>query len=103
VAIVPPKIPNRWLPHSRFDHDKHKSYTCVSCHDPQTLDHVAIRTGENFDDERKLESHRTADILMPSVAVCQKCHVSRGAPEWGVKANADCVECHTYHHKAQIR
>jgi hypothetical protein len=103
VAIVPPKIPNRWLPHSKFNHDTHKSYTCFSCHDPRSLEKDnPIRAGEDSDLERELDSHRTADILMPSVAVCQKCHGARGAPAWG-NASAECVECHTYHHKTQVK
>ena len=100
VAIVPPKIPNRWMPHSKFDHEEHKSYTCVLCHDSKALaEEYPFKVGEDSDQERLLDSQRTSDILMPSVAVCQKCHVSRSVPDTGIKANAECVECHTYHHK----
>lgn len=96
LVVTPPQIPSRWLPHSRFNHDKHKEYACVSCHDPEAhkYDEV-LRTGEGGD--RDLPSTRTSDILMPSVAVCQKCHAKGSQPEWQVRARADCVECHNYH------
>jgi len=39
-----------------------------------------------------LTSRETADILIPGIATCEKCHHS-GADA----AESRCFECHTYH------
>jgi hypothetical protein len=75
VKITPPAIPQRWLPHSRFRHEAHRQLGCVACH-PQTP-----------------ESTATADVLLPSIAVCHKCHQENHVGT----ARADCVQCHDYH------
>jgi hypothetical protein len=64
----------RWMPHSKFDHDAHRGFTCVSCH------------------EKALTSKETFDVLLPGIATCQKCHAP--GPE---HAESRCFECHTYH------
>ncbi|HXF03802.1 MAG TPA: hypothetical protein VNM72_00115 [Blastocatellia bacterium] len=74
AQIVPPQIPARWFPHSRFSHETHREVSCLACHS-------AART-----------SQTTRDILVPGIALCRSCH----APG---KARADCVECHFYHSK----
>jgi hypothetical protein len=83
VRITPPAIPDRWLPHSRFRHDAHRQLECIACHrDTRT-------------------STATADVLLPSIAVCQKCHQdetsqARRSGSAG-SARADCSQCHQYH------
>ncbi len=83
--IVPPRIPDRWLPHSRFRHDSHRLLTCVACH------------------QNAGKSKSTGDVLMPSIQVCRKCHSSTphqsaaAASGRVVSARTDCVECHNYH------
>lgn len=74
VQIVPPEIPVRWFPHSRFSHKAHREVSCLACHS-------AART-----------SQATRDILVPGMALCRSCH----AP---ARARADCVQCHFYHSK----
>jgi transcription elongation factor Elf1 len=64
----------RWLPHAKFDHDAHRGFSCVSCH------------------EKALTSTETADILVPGIANCKTCHAP-GADH----AESRCFECHTYH------
>jgi hypothetical protein len=64
----------RWLPHSNFNHDAHRGFTCVSCH------------------QKALASTESRDILIPGIATCKKCH----APGPG-HAESRCFECHTYH------
>ncbi len=73
-AIAASKITAHWMPHAKFDHDAHRSFTCVSCH------------------ERALTSTETSDILLPGIATCQKCHAP-GSDH----AESRCFECHTYH------
>lgn len=72
-------MPERWFPHSRFDHTAHRMLSCVSCHGGAS------------------ESTATADVLMPTLNLCQKCH----APKAG--ARHDCAECHRYHDRARSR
>jgi hypothetical protein len=64
----------RLMPHARFDHDAHRGFTCVSCH------------------EKALTSTQSSDILLPGIATCQKCHAP-GAEH----AESRCFECHMYH------
>lgn len=94
--IVPPRIPERWLPHSRFRHDSHRMLSCVSCH------------GKAAGEDRPIEkSHSTGDVLLPSLGVCLNCHTTdlRNHSEIDVEtdfegARTDCVECHVYHSRA---
>jgi hypothetical protein len=64
----------RWMPHAKFDHDAHRGFTCVSCH------------------EKTLTSTESTDVLLPGMATCQACHAP-GADH----AESRCSECHTYH------
>jgi hypothetical protein len=76
--VIPPKIPARWLPHSKFDHAPHRPVACGECH-------------------KAAESTRTTDILLPTMKTCQECHQPRGG------ARSGCVECHNYHDKTKER
>ena len=64
----------RWLPHSKFDHEAHTGFTCLSCH------------------SKALTSTESSDILIPGIATCRTCH----APGSN-HAESRCFECHTYH------
>jgi hypothetical protein len=72
--IAPAKTTTRWLPHAKFDHDAHRSFTCTSCH------------------AKALSSTETSDVLVPGIENCKTCH----APGPG-HAESRCFECHTYH------
>ena len=67
-------IPVRWMMHAKFDHQAHQLVTCTECH-------AQAKTSNN-----------TADVLLPGIATCQRCHN-------GGKTAADsrCSECHDYH------
>ena len=64
----------RWMPHANFDHDAHRGFTCISCH------------------EKALTSTESSDVLLPGVATCRTCHAP--GPD---HAESRCSECHTYH------
>jgi transcription elongation factor Elf1 len=72
--IAPAKITIRWLPHAKFDHDAHRSFTCTSCH------------------AKALSSTETSNVLVPGIENCKTCHAP--GPE---HAESRCFECHTYH------
>jgi predicted CXXCH cytochrome family protein len=78
AEVVPPTIPARWLPHSRFDHGAHRPVACTECH-------------------AAAASTETKDVLMPKVETCRECHQPK------VGARSGCVECHRYHDKSQER
>jgi len=63
-----------WMPHANFDHDAHRGFRCEGCH------------------TKALTSTESSDVLLPGIAVCQKCHAA--GPE---HAESRCFECHTYH------
>lgn len=73
------QIPERWFPHSRFDHRAHRLLDCASCHPTSAA------------------STRTADVLMPSKETCVACHSPHGG------ARHDCAECHTFHDPKKAR
>ena len=76
--VIPPKIPARWLPHSKFDHGPHRPVGCAECH-------------------KAAASSETKDVLIPAVTACRDCHQPRGG------ARSGCVECHRYHDKSKER
>lgn len=71
--VAGPMIPDRWLERSIFSHHAHRALTCLECH------------------EGALAGERAADIMLPSIESCRKCHT----PAVGVRS--DCVLCHVYH------
>jgi hypothetical protein len=73
-AMEPARTTARWMPHVNFDHDAHRGFSCVSCH------------------EKALRSTETSDVLLPGIATCKACHAP--GPE---HAESRCFECHTYH------
>ena len=73
-VVAPANTTVKWMPHAKFDHDKHGGFTCTSCH------------------AQALTSTLTTDVLMPGIATCQTCHAS--GPD---HAESRCFECHTYH------
>jgi hypothetical protein len=74
--VKKPRIPDTWLPKSRFSHGAHESFTCESCH------------------EKARNSSETSDILLPKVALCQECHAQGATPG---HVDSGCAACHSYH------
>jgi hypothetical protein len=81
-------IPQRWLPNAHFSHLDHRASPCLDCHAAAPASTVA------------------ADVLLPGVAVCRRCHGGNdrsggggeGPPGAAVRpARTDCISCHSYH------
>ncbi len=90
-AIRRPRLPDRWFPHSEFDHDAHRMMTCVECHSG---------SGAPGEVPEIYSSRSTGDVLMPQMQVCRKCHVRE--PTIGANlesAGGNCLECHIYHQR----
>jgi hypothetical protein len=73
-VVEPARTTARWMPHAKFDHDAHRGFSCVGCH------------------EKAFTSTETSDVLLPGIATCKTCHAP--GPE---HAESRCFECHTYH------
>lgn len=73
-VIAESRTVEKWLPHSKFDHDAHRGFSCASCH------------------PKAMTSAETSDILVPGIANCKTCHAP--GPD---HAESRCFECHTYH------
>jgi hypothetical protein len=67
----------RWFTASVFDHDSHRSMTCVDCHG------------------QVMTSTLTSDVLLPQIQTCTACHHNGGRDH--MAATNNCVSCHIYH------
>lgn len=75
--ILPSQIRSRWLEHAKFDHHAHRMMSCASCH------------------AKAIDSHDTADVLLPGIETCRACH--RDQTRSREVAEGRCFECHQYH------
>jgi hypothetical protein len=76
-GVAPVHVAATWLPAARFDHDKHRTYTCEECHD------------------KVAESKSSADVAVPTIESCRKCHAGN-APA-ASKVASTCIDCHGFH------
>lgn len=74
--VEPVRIAQRWLPNSNFSHQEHTAYPCTDCHDPSP-------------------SSSSADILIPGLSNCRRCH---SGDQQDRRVSSTCVDCHQYHH-----
>ncbi len=81
-------IPDQWLSHSKFPHDRHTQTSCVECH--------YTTTAESGGSISVKQSHRASDILIPSINKCQSCHADE-RKQTPTFARGRCVHCHDYH------
>jgi len=77
-VLSPSNIRPRWWDHAKFKHDTHRMLNCEECH-------------------KARDSTKTADILLPGIDLCAKCHDAKASH---ATARSDCVECHGYHDPA---
>jgi predicted CXXCH cytochrome family protein len=75
--VTPVHVGAHWLPKARFDHGSHRTYRCEECHD------------------RVAQSKSSADVAIPSIETCRKCHAG-SAPATN-KVVSTCVACHAFH------
>ncbi len=73
--VLPPNIPDRWLPHSRFKHDRHDMLECYDCHHVRPPEDKEA-FGYRDDPGSIFQSDKAEHILMPSIAMCRTCHGS---------------------------
>jgi hypothetical protein len=73
--IAPVLMAAQFLPKAQFNHAKHATVDCESCH--------AART-----------SRVSSDVLIPGIESCQTCHGGEAA--WA-KVRSTCISCHVFH------
>jgi len=98
--ITDPRIPDRWMTWSSFNHASHRSLQCAQCHAQTVASPTeAISYMEEDDNQspaaRMSWTGRTRDIMMPHIELCRKCHSPTHDDTGGVRDN--CVECHDFH------
>lgn len=81
--IEPSHQPLRFFANASFSHGAHQAVKCEECH------------------SKAITSTSGRDLLMPSVAVCQRCHDGLSRPQGPAlaagHAESGCFLCHTYH------
>jgi hypothetical protein len=81
--VAPVAVSRDWFPHARFPHDRHgvsQGLACTDCHAAPS-------------------SRETADVLLPGIETCRRCH--GGGPAAAAadreRVPSRCVDCHDYH------
>jgi hypothetical protein len=74
-TIEPSTPPARWLQRAEFSHRKHDELPCRTCH--PDVEHSTL----------------TSETNLPSVRVCQQCHIDAQPQSAGTR----CTLCHLYH------
>lgn len=90
TTLKPTDVHTVWLPASRFDHSKHRTMDCKSCHQEK----------HNLLVGRLLAKDELEKPGIPGIDNCRQCHApagktAQGQPVGGVRHA--CVDCHTYH------
>ena len=107
--VVPPQVPDSWMSHNRFRHDRHASVECTLCHTrggqkSETVDlksfypKMSKAAGES---SSIYASVAATDILMPRIDVCRNCHGHESPIAASVTDK--CVDCHDYHHETRSK
>ena len=81
-VIAPARQPVHFFPSSVFSHSAHDAVQCTECH------------------ASALASNSGKDLLLPGIAVCQKCHDGQSNPQGTLPvghAESGCALCHDYH------
>lgn len=90
AEVKPAKIPDVWLKHARFNHQKHQSAAkCQDCH-AQAAAQLPVDgiPGKLADDN---------EVMIPGIDNCVRCHAPRNESAATGGARFDCAECHRYH------
>jgi hypothetical protein len=74
-VIAPVRVAGVWYAKASFTHGKHVTMECSSCHAAE-------------------QSKSSADLLIPGIDNCQKCHAGEGTK--GLLSST-CIDCHGFH------
>lgn len=74
-TITPVRIPQHWMPLAQFNHARHLTMSCESCHDVEN-------------------SEEGSDVLLPGIESCRNCH---GGAHESKKLASTCIDCHGFH------
>jgi hypothetical protein len=94
--IAPTRVPDVWFKDAVFNHAAHRAVDCRACH---------ARAYPDSKDEKGTPnaSWKQADVLLPGIETCLKCHAPPSTSGKEVRGGArfDCTECHRYHNGDQ--
>jgi hypothetical protein len=84
--IAPVFLQPNWLKSGSFDHRLHSNAECSDCH-------------------AAADSSQSADVLIPSVKLCQTCHIGEDMEiDLGDKqTKSSCLDCHAYHQAPRVQ
>jgi len=96
VTIKPTRIPTIWMPHSKFDHQAHRSADCTTCHNGCKAPHDE---GSSDPMSKSAVLVEKEPLHLPGIDNCRACHApnakKNGVAVGGARYN--CTECHRYH------
>ena len=103
-TIKVPQIPEQWMTHTRFRHDRHLSVDCSLCHTRNGYPSESVDRNPFYpvlnDDASKSSSIYASvsarDVLLPRIDVCRRCHGHDASTQASVSDK--CIDCHSYHH-----
>jgi len=78
--VAPVDITDYWMPKARFPHGKHKTSKCTDCHDI-------------------MQSEKSSDMAIPTIAKCRECHA--GSRQTKTQVSSTCDTCHNFHGAAR--
>jgi predicted CXXCH cytochrome family protein len=74
--IEPVRLTQNWMPKARFDHARHITSACTTCHAAAT------------------HSKASSDVLLPDIRTCRECH---GGSSDSSRLPSGCSTCHQFH------
>ena len=74
--VEPVRLTQDWMPKARFDHARHLTSACTTCHSGGTT------------------SRKSTDVLLPSIRDCRECH---GGSTDSTQLASGCGMCHRFH------
>jgi predicted CXXCH cytochrome family protein len=88
-AVAPSHAPKRFFTAAIFSHSAHSAVECLECH-------ANAKT-----------SVSGTNLLMPGIAVCQRCHDGQSRPQGPALSNghaeSGCSLCHEYHEMVALK
>lgn len=104
--VIPPGLPDQWLIHSRFRHDRHASVDCRHCHTrngavsdgtPREMYYPLL--SESLKQSASIYASISAqEVLMPRIEICRQCHGQAAVAGGRTGVSDNCIDCHVYHH-----
>jgi hypothetical protein len=109
LTTDPTNVPRILFVDSKFDHEKHKEETCISCHANVYGDAIPTPSDASIASDQQVRQNKplewdiqqlqeTARLLTPTaISSCTQCHNPTGSGAH--PASSSCITCHDYHER----